>query len=34
MALRNMMFNVDIHSNGDEAMGPIKWMYNNTLEPI
>ena len=34
MTLRNMMFNMDIFSSSEEAMGPIKWMYTKTLEPI
>lgn len=34
MALRNLTFNIDIHSNEEESIWPIKQMINYTLESV
>ena len=34
MALRNLTFNIDINSNEEEAIWPIKQMINRTLDSI
>lgn len=34
MALRNLTFNIDIHSNEEESIWPIKQMINRTLEAM
>jgi len=34
MALRNMTFNIDINSNAEEAIWPIRHIINNTLDSI